>query len=153
MDGWLKDALKQGSDRRTSDRDSDTLFDLTPRQREVLGLVAQSKSMKEIAHILDIPQRNLEFHKNSVIRQSGTKAKDTASIDQPNTLQRLLCRSASRVGYDSLAGDLEEGYILRAKKSGRQAANRWFWKQVILTTINLAFSALTKAFSPAMKRS
>jgi len=46
---------------------------LTPRQREVLQLVAEGKTMKEIAHILDISVRTVEFHKNGLIDQLGLK--------------------------------------------------------------------------------
>jgi DNA-binding NarL/FixJ family response regulator len=46
---------------------------LTPRQREVLQLVAEGKSMKEIAHILNISVRTVEFHKNAIIDQLGLK--------------------------------------------------------------------------------
>jgi DNA-binding NarL/FixJ family response regulator len=46
---------------------------LTPRQREVLQLVAEGKSMKEIARILDISVRTVEFHKNGLIQQLGLR--------------------------------------------------------------------------------
>ena len=36
---------------------------LTPRQREVLQLLAEGKSMKEVAAILNITTRTVEFHK------------------------------------------------------------------------------------------
>jgi DNA-binding NarL/FixJ family response regulator len=44
---------------------------LTPRQREVLQLVAEGKSMKEIAAILKISVRTVEFHKNGIMEQLG----------------------------------------------------------------------------------
>jgi DNA-binding NarL/FixJ family response regulator len=46
---------------------------LTPRQREVLQLVAEGKSMKEIARILDISVRTVEFHKNGLIQELGLR--------------------------------------------------------------------------------
>jgi DNA-binding NarL/FixJ family response regulator len=46
---------------------------LTPRQREVLQLVAEGKPMKEIARILDISVRTVEFHKNGLIHQLGLR--------------------------------------------------------------------------------
>jgi DNA-binding NarL/FixJ family response regulator len=46
---------------------------LTPRQREVLQLVAEGHSMKEIARILDISVRTVEFHKNGLIQQLGMR--------------------------------------------------------------------------------
>lgn len=44
---------------------------LTPRQREVLQLVAEGKSMKEIAQILNISVRTVEFHKNGIMAELG----------------------------------------------------------------------------------
>jgi DNA-binding NarL/FixJ family response regulator len=42
---------------------------LSARQREVLQLVAEGKSMKGIADILGISVRTVEFHKNNILRQ------------------------------------------------------------------------------------
>ena len=44
---------------------------LTARQREVLQLIAEGKSMKEIAEILHISVRTVEFHKNSIMQELG----------------------------------------------------------------------------------
>jgi DNA-binding NarL/FixJ family response regulator len=44
---------------------------LTPRQREVLQLVAEGKSMKQIARILEISVRTVEFHKGGVMQELG----------------------------------------------------------------------------------
>jgi DNA-binding NarL/FixJ family response regulator len=41
---------------------------LTPRQREVLQLVAEGKNRKEIATILDITVKTVEFHKATLRR-------------------------------------------------------------------------------------
>ncbi len=46
---------------------------LTPRQREVLQLVAEGKSMKEIALILKISVRTVEFHKNGIMQELGCR--------------------------------------------------------------------------------
>ena len=46
---------------------------LTQRQREVLQLIAEGKSMKEIARILDISVRTVEFHKNGLVQQLGLR--------------------------------------------------------------------------------
>lgn len=40
---------------------------LTPRQREVLQLVAEGKSIKEIASILEISVKTVEFHKSRIM--------------------------------------------------------------------------------------
>jgi DNA-binding NarL/FixJ family response regulator len=44
---------------------------LTARQREVLQLIAEGKGMKEIATILNISVRTVEFHKNSIMLELG----------------------------------------------------------------------------------
>jgi DNA-binding NarL/FixJ family response regulator len=44
---------------------------LTQRQREVLQLIAEGKPMKEIADILHISVRTVEFHKNGIMRELG----------------------------------------------------------------------------------
>ena len=46
---------------------------LTPRQREVLQLVAEGKSAKEIGHILNISVKTVEFHKASVMDELGLR--------------------------------------------------------------------------------
>ena len=46
---------------------------LTTRQREVLQLVAEGKSMKEIAVSLNISVKTVEFHKTRIIHQLGLR--------------------------------------------------------------------------------
>lgn len=46
---------------------------LSPRKREVLQLVAEGKSVKEIAHILAISNKTVEFHKASIMDQLGMR--------------------------------------------------------------------------------
>jgi RNA polymerase sigma factor (sigma-70 family) len=46
-----------------------TLVDLTPRQREVLQLVGEGKSTKEIAAILNVSVKTIEFHKARLMEQ------------------------------------------------------------------------------------
>lgn len=46
---------------------------LSARQREVLQLVAEGKSIKEIAAILHISPRTVEFHKNNIVQQLGVR--------------------------------------------------------------------------------
>jgi DNA-binding NarL/FixJ family response regulator len=47
--------------------------DLTPREREVLQLLAEGKSMKEAAAILHISAKTVEFHKYRVMELLGAK--------------------------------------------------------------------------------
>ena len=46
---------------------------LTPRQREVLQLLAEGKSMKEVAAILNITTRTVEFHKYRIMELLSLK--------------------------------------------------------------------------------
>ena len=46
---------------------------LTPRQREVLQLLAEGKSHKEIAHILNISVKTAEYHKYAILGTLGLK--------------------------------------------------------------------------------
>jgi len=48
---------------------SDPIGRLTPRQREVLQLVAEGRSAKEVANILNISPRTAEFHKYRLMEQ------------------------------------------------------------------------------------
>lgn len=47
---------------------------LSPRQREVLQLLAEGKSAKEIAVVLNISARTVEFHKYRMMEQLKTKS-------------------------------------------------------------------------------
>ena len=46
-------------------------LELTPRQREVLQLVAEGRSAKEIASVLNISARTVEFHKYRMMEDLG----------------------------------------------------------------------------------
>jgi DNA-binding NarL/FixJ family response regulator len=47
---------------------------LTSRQREVLQLLADGKTMKEAAAVMGISQRTAETHKYEIMRQLGLKS-------------------------------------------------------------------------------
>lgn len=47
--------------------------ELTPRQREVLQLVAEGKSTKEISAALKISTKTVEFHRNSLMDELGVR--------------------------------------------------------------------------------
>ncbi len=55
-------------------------LDLTPRQREVLQLLAEGKSAKEIGAILEISARTVETHKYKMMDDLGVKT--TAQLVQ-----------------------------------------------------------------------
>jgi DNA-binding CsgD family transcriptional regulator len=46
---------------------------LSPRQREVLQLIAEGKTIKEIAALLNISTRTAEFHKYRMMEQLNIK--------------------------------------------------------------------------------
>lgn len=51
----------------------DPIRKLTPRQREVLQLLAEGKSAKQIAVILFVSPRTVEFHKYKIMEELGVK--------------------------------------------------------------------------------
>jgi DNA-binding NarL/FixJ family response regulator len=67
----LLDGAERG--RRSSDK-------LTSRQREVLRLVAEGRSLKEIAATLHISVKTVEFHKSRLMAQVGLRT--TAELTQ-----------------------------------------------------------------------
>ena len=61
---------------------------LTPRQREVLQLVAEGRTMKEVATILSISSRTAETHKYEMMQVLGVKT--TAELVQHAIRLRLV---------------------------------------------------------------
>jgi len=59
---------------------AEALGELTPRQREVLQLVAEGHSAKEIATVLRISRRTAEFHKARLMETLGVQ--NTAELIQ-----------------------------------------------------------------------
>src|ERR1700740_3740863 len=57
------------------DRNPSELFGgtLTPRQREVLQLVAEGKTSKEISALLKISPKTVEFHRNCLMAERGLR--------------------------------------------------------------------------------
>jgi DNA-binding NarL/FixJ family response regulator len=53
--------------RTANEKESNPLAALTPRQREILQLLAEGKSAKEIAAALDLSARTVEFHKYAMM--------------------------------------------------------------------------------------
>ena len=69
----LVEALQQAPDRKPGE-------DLTPRQREVVQLLAEGRSMKEVAALLNLTPRTVAFHKYQMMEQ--LKVKSTAELIQ-----------------------------------------------------------------------
>jgi DNA-binding NarL/FixJ family response regulator len=65
---------------------------LTSREREVLQLLAEGKIIKEVAAILNVSPRTVEFHKNNIMVKTGLRT--TAE----------LARYATRLGLVSELG-------------------------------------------------
>lgn len=66
LTGPLLDMMRSGG---TADRDP--AAELTPRQREILHLLAEGRSAKEIAAALEISTRTVEFHKYQLMDRLG----------------------------------------------------------------------------------
>jgi DNA-binding NarL/FixJ family response regulator len=64
--GEVLDSMKQGPGGVV-----DPVVSLTPRQREILQLVAEGRSAKEIASTLSISTRTVEFHKYQMMETLG----------------------------------------------------------------------------------
>ncbi len=62
--------------------------ELTPRQRQVLQLLAEGRSMKEAAYILKVSSRTIAFHKYRMMEQHGLKS--TAELVQFAMKQHLV---------------------------------------------------------------
>lgn len=74
--------IRSGSQPKKRDRS------LTPRQREVVQLLAEGKSIKEVAYILGVAERTVCFHKYQVMEERGLKS--TASLVQFAIKNRIL---------------------------------------------------------------
>lgn len=54
-------------------RDATGGKELTSREREVLQLLAEGKTMKESAAVLNVSPRTIEFHKNNIMDKTGLR--------------------------------------------------------------------------------
>jgi DNA-binding NarL/FixJ family response regulator len=68
----LAGEFMQHTKERAYQRDESTR--LTQRQREILQLLAEGKSAKEIATVLNISSRTVEFHKYRIMKDHGLKS-------------------------------------------------------------------------------
>jgi len=62
--------------------------ELTPRQREVLQLLAEGRSMKEVATVLKLAPRTIAFHKYEMMKQLGITS--TAELIQYAVRQHIV---------------------------------------------------------------
>jgi len=63
---------------------------LTPRQREVVQLLAEGKSMKEVADVLKVTPRSVAFHKYRVMEELNIRT--TAELIQFAIKSKILVR-------------------------------------------------------------
>ncbi len=69
----LVGSLMSGNERKPG-------HELTPRQREILQLLAEGRSMKEVANVLNVTAKTVAFHKYRMMEQ--LKVKSTAELIQ-----------------------------------------------------------------------
>jgi DNA-binding NarL/FixJ family response regulator len=67
------------------------LGELSPRRREVLQLLAEGHTMKEVARLLNITPRTVAFHKYGMMEELGIKS--TAELVQYAVKHRLVSAS------------------------------------------------------------
>ena len=77
-------------------KSSPTVGSLTLRQREVLQLLAEGRSMKEAADVLKVTARTIAFHKYSMMEQLGLKT--TAELIRHATDLGLVSGHATSSG-------------------------------------------------------
>ena len=77
----LVGALAKAAEHRPAD-------ELTPRQREVLQLIAEGRSMKEVGAMLNLTPRTVAFHKYRIMKQ--LKLKSSAELIQYAVKRNLV---------------------------------------------------------------
>jgi DNA-binding NarL/FixJ family response regulator len=66
VSGHLVSRLVAGTEHAKSSVES-----LTPRQREILQMIAEGKSTKQIAHVLEVSVKTIETHRASLMERLG----------------------------------------------------------------------------------
>ncbi len=73
-------ANKQGSLELTIRFGLETAVDLTPREMDVIQLLAEGLSNKEMAHILAISPRTINFHLDNIYSKLGVSSRTEAAV-------------------------------------------------------------------------
>ncbi len=76
---WLLDQFKQ-TDVEAFDLDGSLLVSLSPREMEILQLIARGRSNKEIAHELGISRQTVKNHMTSILRKLAVNDRTQAAI-------------------------------------------------------------------------
>jgi DNA-binding NarL/FixJ family response regulator len=71
---YISPAIAKGMVAETSNPHDLPVRELSGREREVLQLLAEGKSMKEVAALLEISPRTVEFHKYRIMELLGVKS-------------------------------------------------------------------------------
>ncbi len=66
--------IQSRADTNTEEAPEGFAHTLSLRQREVLQLVAEGKSIKEVAAVLNVSIKTVEFHKTRIMRQLGMRS-------------------------------------------------------------------------------
>ncbi len=66
--------IRSHADENTEEASEGFAHTLSLRQREVLQLVAEGKSIKEVASVLNVSIKTVEFHKTRIMRQLGMRS-------------------------------------------------------------------------------
>ena len=73
VDGYLGRTSSPATAAAAGAPDSSDLDVLTPRQREILQLVAEGKSTKEVAQLLDLSAKTVETHRAQIMDRLGIR--------------------------------------------------------------------------------
>ena len=57
-----------------------TAVDLTPREMDVIQLLAEGLSNKEMAHILSVSPRTINFHLDNIYSKLGVSSRTEAAV-------------------------------------------------------------------------
>jgi len=79
---------------------------LTPRHREVLALIVEGMTSREIAAQLGISRRTVEVHRTNIMRRLG--ARNVSDLFREALLQRLIPKRYRRKGGEPTAMPLAD---------------------------------------------
>ena len=77
---WARAAIAAMPSRRDVPRDESLIEELTARERDVLALVADGRSNREIASALSISEHTVKFHVNAILSKLGAQSRTEAVV-------------------------------------------------------------------------
>jgi len=69
----IKDVVVQGYLRKMNEQAEGPISPLTPKEREVLQMVAEGKSTKQISHKLNVSAKTVDSHRRQIMAKLGIK--------------------------------------------------------------------------------